>query len=509
MNVPPHATVFARRRRLVLGATAATAIAPFAVWAAAAALLPRPAAAGTPQSPAPTAVTAVIDAGKTHQTIEGFGAATAYYQNWITAHPNKKDLYDTFFKGLNLSILRLQNVYRPAKGADFAKDDADIVRGARESLGRPIPILMSSWSPPADLKSTGAEKGGGTLAKKNGAFVYEDFAGYWADSLAAYKKIGIEPTWVSIQNEPDWKADWETCLFQPREGKDDKGVEYAGYDQALGAVARRLRATPGAPKLLGPETLGIGGNKVQNYLGPKDGETARTVDAVAYHLYYGGDHQKPDTFIPTLRSVRDAYPDKPHWMTEFGRSDGFQTAWIIHNTLTEGNAAAYVYWAGIWPGTDTLINVDNPFEPQTTWKLPNGFAPTDRYYGLKHFSYFVGPGYRRVDAAAPTPAVKVSAFLSPDRSRLVAVALNTSESAPATLTLSVRGFRPASAAAYRSVLPPPAVTPTEGERVGVNGPGERFQKLDGVKPEAALTLPPRSVVTITLDAAGAAARSGE
>jgi glucuronoarabinoxylan endo-1,4-beta-xylanase len=454
----------------------------------------------TPLAPAAKAATATVDAGKTYQTLEGFGAATAYYQNWISAHPNKKALYDAFFKDLNLSILRLQNVYRPAKGADFAKDDADIVKGATASLGHPIRILMSSWSPPADLKSNGNEKQGGTLAKENGAFVYDKFAGYWADSLAAYVKIGITPTWVSLQNEPDWKADWESCLFQPHETTDDKGEAFAGYDKALDAAYRRFQSVPNAPKILGPETLGIGGEKVQNFLGPKEGTTARQVSGIAYHLYYGGDHQKPDTFIPTLRSVRDAYPGKPHWMTEFGRSDGFQTAWIIHNVLTEGNATAYVYWAGLWPGIDTLITIDNPFNPQSTWKLPNGFQPTDRYYGLKHFSAFVSPGYQRVDAATSDPALKVSAFIAPDRSRLVAVLLNTSTTAPAVLNLSTRGFSgQTSTAVYRSVLPPPAVTPTEGERVGVCGPGERFKSLGALPPGGEIALPPQSIVTVVLN----------
>jgi glucuronoarabinoxylan endo-1,4-beta-xylanase len=454
--------------------------------------------------PSVKAVTATVDTGRTHQTIEGFGAATAYYQNWIARHPNKKALYDTFFQGLNLSILRLQNAYRPAKGPDFANDAADIVQGAAASLGHPIRIMMSSWGPPADLKSNHDERHGGTLAQENGAFVYDKFAGYWADSLAAYKRIGIAPTWVSIQNEPDWKADWESCLFKPHETTDEKGMAYAGYDKALDAVARRLRSLPKAPKLLGPETLGLDGGSVQNYLGPKDSATIGSLYGVAHHLYSGGTHQDPDTFIPALHAVRDAYPNQPRWMTEFGRSDGFQTAWCIHNCLTEEDAVAYVYWAGIWPGEDTLIRIDNPFRPRDTWKMSNGFEPTDRYYGLKHFSYFVGPGYKRVDARASDPSLKVSAFISPDRSRLVMVALNTSTTAPASLSLSLHGFSTRAASAiYRSVLPPPAVTPTQGEKVGTNGPGERFQSLGPLPHDGHIFLPPRSIVTTVLSTRGA------
>ena len=489
MKIP---TRYAAIRGAVTGAAGVALI-----TTAALAIPSRSLATDTPTTQAVPSITARINVAKTHQTIDGFGAATAYYQNWIAEHPNKKALYATFFKGLNLSILRLQNGYRPAKSADFAKNDADIVRGAQTALGHPIRILMSSWSPPAALKSTGDEKYGGTLAQENGAFVYDKFANYWADALGAYKKVGITPTWVSLQNEPDWKADWETCLFQPKETPDDKGVALAGYDKALAAVHRRFQSVPGAPKLLGPETLGIGNQRVQDYLGAGDSAQARQVDGVAFHLYYGGDHQAPDTFIPALNGIRDSYPAKPKWMTEFGRSDGFQTAWCIHNSLTESDANAYVYWAGLWPGVDTLITIDNPEAPRTTWKQPNGFAPTDRYYGLKHYSYFIGPGYTRVDATVSDPTVKVSAFVSGDKTRLVAVVLNTSLTAPAKLALNMAGFTAKSSAMYRSILPPPTVTPTTGEKIGVCGPGERFRAL-GALPKGLLTLPPRSIVTIVL-----------
>ena len=456
---------------------------------------------GYAQAPtAPLAATATIDTRRTHQTLIGFGAATAYYQNWIAGHPNKKALYQAFFGDLNLHILRLQNSWRPGKGADFAANDADIVRGAKAATGHAIPVLMCSWSPPAALKSTGDEKHGGTLAQKDGAFVYPAFADYWADSLAAYNRAGVAPTWASIQNEPDWQADWETCRFQPHEETDSKGIAYAGYDKALDAVALRFKTLPRAPQLLGPETLGIGGGKVTAYLAPASPQ-AREVGGVAYHLYYGGDHQKPDTFIPALHSVRDAFPNKPIWMTEFGRSDGFQTAWCIHNTLVEGNAAAYVYWAGMWPGVDTLITLDDPAKPAASWKTPAGFAPTDRYFGLKHFSRFVTPGYKRVEVATSDPALKVSAYLSPNGSRLVVVALNTSEVPDATRTLSLRiaGFVSQGSAVYRSVLPAPLVTPTTGEKVGVCGPGERFRSLGPLPAARTATLPPRSIVTVVLD----------
>ena len=56
--------------------------------------------------------TATINPAKTYQTVEGLGAATAFYQGWLTAHPYKQEIYTNAFAGLNLSMLRLGDWYR-------------------------------------------------------------------------------------------------------------------------------------------------------------------------------------------------------------------------------------------------------------------------------------------------------------------------------------------------------------------------------------------------------------
>src|SRR5262249_52998592 len=61
---------------------------------------------GTPPPPPPPSAT-TIDATQTHQTIEGLGGAIAFFNNWVTAHPFKQEIYTNAFAGLNLSMLRL------------------------------------------------------------------------------------------------------------------------------------------------------------------------------------------------------------------------------------------------------------------------------------------------------------------------------------------------------------------------------------------------------------------
>ena len=47
---------------------------------------------------------------------------------------------------------------------------------------------------------------------------------------------------------------------------------------------------------------------------------------------------------------------------------------------------------------------------------------------MKHFSYFINPGYKRVSATDNDSNVRSSAFLSPDGLRLVVVLINTNAS---------------------------------------------------------------------------------
>lgn len=168
-----------------------------------------------------------IDVNTKYQVIEGFGGSLAFFQNWVSDHPNASDIYDAIFTELRPSVLRLRNSYdQPTQflTADQIMDiDRQFVEASKERLGDLAPrILMSSWTPPAALKQNEKLTGGDRLAvlKKDrfGAFIYKDFAKYWLDSLMEYEARGVEPTWISIQNEPDYNTTaHDTCVFDASE----------------------------------------------------------------------------------------------------------------------------------------------------------------------------------------------------------------------------------------------------------------------------------------------------
>jgi hypothetical protein len=302
---------------------------------------------------------ATINPGTPYQTIEGFGGAIAFYNGWFTAHPYKNEIYTNAFAGLNLSMLRLANWYRYQTAANFDPEAAEFVSRANQILGRPVPVYMSSWAPPAFLKSNGEVGNGGTLLYTNGGFLYDEFAEYWYDSLLAYRSNGVSPTWISIQNEPDWEAGYDSCIFHPTQVYTNPTNYWAGYPNALAATFQRLTNLSSPPKLLGPEVVHIRYNTLQNYAATMN---PNHFYGVNYHLYGDSTDGTIDGYISSLRSSTNYFPSKPHFMTEYGVSNMIDSATLMHHALTEGRVSGYNFWSLIWPWDGLgLVQIEFPW----------------------------------------------------------------------------------------------------------------------------------------------------
>ena len=441
----------------------------------------------------PSNVSVAVDTTVTHQTLEGFGAATAYQAYLLAGRTD--DIFKVLFVDSGLDILRLGNWYQNHGQTDTTSpfDDTDAVQIVQKATaargGTPPKILMSSWTPPAYLKSNGVTRPpfgsgssvpAGTLIQNNGAYAYSDFGDWWARSLQAYAAEGVTPDWVSIQNEPDFfTTNWETCVFGPTEGATVAGIAAAGYGQALDAVSSAIAAATLAspPVLLGPETTGFKGNIVQQYV---DGLNLSELGGIAHHLYGNpGDNPAPDTFNASLVDLAGsgAAEGLPTFMTEYSPNAPtmFDTAWLINNALTIENASAYIYWELVW-GNST------PPTGLVTIASPSSSAPytiNDLYYALKHFARWTDPGWVRVDATSSVSAVRASAFVSPDGASLTLVLLNTSGSQDHVVSVSPGAFPFGTLTIYRSS--------GDSERTTVVAP-----ESDGT-----IALPARAIATIT------------
>lgn len=442
--------------------------------------------AGVSGPSAPQGPTVTINATNSFQTIEGLGGAICFYNGWFTAHPYKEEIYSNAFAGLNLSMLRLGNWFRYQGTTNFDTDAREFVAKAKNYLGRPVPVYMSSWSPPAFLKSNGQVGNGGTLiTNADGTFAYAQFAQYWQDALLAYGSNGVSPTWISIQNEPDFVAGYDSCILRPNEGIVN-GTNYASYSKALDAVFNQLTNMPAPPKLLAPEVVHISYNDLVNYAATMN---ANSFYGVAHHLYGDGNTASGDSFLPAISSATNVFPNKPRFMTEYGDVfDMIECANLIHNSLAVESVSGYNHWNLLWPGTSGgLIQIENPWS-QSTWTNAPAGTPTQShgwwyspsYWSMKHFSYFIQPGYRRVGVTDNDNNVRGSAYLSPDGLRLVLVLINTNAVTSAVLDLNAMNFPFVESSVYQTA-----------------GTNYYFKPLGQAGSQ--LTLPSRSLTTVVME----------
>ena len=466
--------------------------------------------AATGPPPTPT-VTAAINSSTTYQTIVGFGGAEAFETNLLTGNPNSAQLYTALFdptQGLGVTILRLQDVYQnsnsgtctdPVSGATvnncFDSAAENIASEASHVAGSGnLQILMSSWSPPANLKSNDNIIDG-TLAQSGGSYVYSNFASYLAGSITAYRAENVNPTWVSLQNEPNFiPTTYAGCGFGYQEGiqeYDASGnpVTVAGYPNALDAAYAAVHALTSPPTLIGPETDGLMG--IDQYL---TNMNAAHYGVIAHHLYNVSDSSgnyvpnsgnDPPSFAYAMSQLAATYPNTQIFETEYYNNSGttgsdnygFDAAWTIHESLTQENAAMYLYWALTWGDTQQgLIYVDSG----------NGIHYEDQYYAMMHFSHFIRPGYKRVSVQVPSSSsLAASAYISPDGKTLVAVLLNTSLTAQAVVGLNFTGFSPSTSSIYMTQFNLPS---------GTTNPWTNIGSLNG----NTVTMPAESIVTVVM-----------
>jgi glucuronoarabinoxylan endo-1,4-beta-xylanase len=447
---------------------------------------------GSVQPPPVLAATVTLVPAERHQVLEGFGASIAWYQSTIVPNP-PPGVFQLLFPDLGLDILRLRNRYqRMIKPEDNnIAEDVEILQKATAALGHRPKIMLSSWSPPASLKASGKEDCNGnkdcTLAKEGGQFVYEKFADWWRDSIVHYQSLGIAPDWITIENELSFiPPGWEGCKFEPTET-----AEYPGYDKALTAVHAKLAALPNRPRILGPEVLGIHHGLLRNYLAAMNMDL---VDGVAHHIYEKGSDgiwdwkdPGPDSFIGEMQAAAQL-TNKPLFQTEFQTDDdrgylgGFETAWLIHNSLVEEGVVAFLYWDLVWKEGGGMVSMGR-----------NGPEPRDQYYSVRHYARYTEPGDVRVGAKADAAAIRASAFLSPAGDRLTAIVLNTGK-APADVRIDFGDFKVAKSEIYRTVY-----LPGLGDKPPVTKPkSDTWVALGGLPENHAIALPARSVATVVL-----------
>lgn len=340
---------------------------------------------------------ATIDFGATQQTIRGFGGSSA----WITdlnAHPGMADRLfgNSGAQQIGLSILRVRIDPSPDPGGHT--NWATELRNATLAMARGARVFATPWSPPASMKSNNDVNNGGRLNPSS----YADYASY-LQSFVAYMQDGGAPLYaISIQNEPNWQASYESCLWT--------GAEFNTWIVNHASLI--------TTRLIMPEAINVSSGSLMALADPSlnDPAAATHIDIVGTHLYGTAPAPYPNAVSK----------NKEVWMTEHtvestGLQGALDLAREIHDSLTVGGYHAYVYW---WL-QNWIVGNNSPYEAGLINDPALDLELTKKGYAMGQFSKFVRPDYVRTTATAnPSANVYISAYKDSATSRFVIVAIN-------------------------------------------------------------------------------------
>lgn len=95
------------------------------------------------------------------------------------------------------------------------------VRSALARSHHPLRLFASPWSPPAWMKSNGQMTGSGPTGLRPEPEVHQAWARYLSLWLTSMEKQLDSPLWgLTVQNEPEYAAPWEACVYSAEEERD-------------------------------------------------------------------------------------------------------------------------------------------------------------------------------------------------------------------------------------------------------------------------------------------------
>lgn len=337
-----------------------------------------------------SAQTVNVNVGKQYQEIKGFGGIN--FPGWIQdlSESQRKTAFDNGDGQLGLSVLRIH--VDPDENA--WKNE---LATAQYAVKQGVTVFASPWSPPSQMCESYQS------SKRLKTSSYGDYVKHLNKFVDYMEGNGVPLYAISIQNEPDYGADW---TWWP---SNDMATFMADY---AGGIKGRVMA---------PEAFQYSKNTTDPIL--KNDKALANLDILATHLYgtqvsqmsyplfqqkgAGKELWMTEVYYPNSSSDADTWPE------------ALQVADHMTNAVVVGNFQTYVWW----------------YIRRSYSLIKDNGNVTKRGYCFAHYSKFVRPGYVRVDATQnPTTNVNVSAFEKDGSVVMVLVNNNTSAK---TLTINI------------------------------------------------------------------------
>jgi O-glycosyl hydrolase len=280
---------------------------------------------------------------------------------------------------------------------------------------------------------------------------------------------------LSVQNEPNWKVEYESAYWS--------GIDIRDFLKVMGQRFPQKGVSPGAVGIMAPEyeNFDVDFNEmIQPSLA--DSAARDVLTHIGLHQYNGAHDASGKTGAKAFPAI--AASGKRFWQTEVSGSGPYMPpgtgidnalfyAKMIHHDMTLAETNAFLFWwlwtnnAGDFPGSLVRVNGGE-------------VSAALRLYAMGQYSRFIRPGWRRIDSTTSSDSgIYSSAYRNPQTDEIAVVLINdTAAAVPVTLNLQGAGF--ASLKAWRT---------SANEKLAAAGD----QPVSGGKAE--LNLPPQSIST--------------
>ena len=265
-----------------------------------------------------------------------------------------------------------------------------MINDALKKRNDKIRIMASPWSPPAWMKTTGEMNFGGKLKSE-----YKDtWADYYCKFIENCEKENV-PIWgLSIQNEPEAKQTWDSCLYTAEEERDFIKNHLGPSLKKHNLLDRKV--------IIWDHNRDVMVERARTVL--SDPDAAKYVWGTGFH-WYCGDH------FDNVQKVHDEFPDKQLIFTEGCQEGGPHIgSWNLGERYATSIINDLNRWTVAWIDWNLILDErGGPNHVGNFCSAPiivdtnkNELLYQSSYYYLGHFSRFFNRGDKIIECKNST-----------------------------------------------------------------------------------------------------------
>ena len=371
------------------------------------------------------------------QTVLGFGgsfteSSASIYHN--LSQTKKDEIIEAYFgkTGNNYSIGRthinscdfsLENYAHcetpgdiDLKNFSISRNKKDLIPFIKDALRitkNKFRIMASPWSPPAWMKTNGQMNEGGKLKEE----YKRAWADYYCKFIEFYHREEV-PIWgISVQNEPEAKQTWDSCLYTAKEERDFIKYFLGPSLEEHNLLDKKV--------IIWDHNRDMMVERARTVL--KDPEAAKFVWGTGFH-WYCGDH------FDNVQKVHDEFPDKNLIFTEGCQEGGPHLgSWDLGERYATSIINDLNRWTVAWLDWNLILDTQGGPNHVGNYCSAPMIVDTNTeeifyqssYFYIGHFSRFIKQGDSILEIENDTNLLSLSS-VSEHKDKISTVILNKS-----------------------------------------------------------------------------------